>query len=107
MNAKTIAQDALRRRRRADNLRSIQRHLEEWISEAPEGILRSARDGDAGAIFGLGFPPYLGGPFRYADAMGAEEVVRRLERLSAEYGRRFEPAERLRELAREGKAFYP
>lgn len=71
-----------------------------------EGILRSARDGDAGAIFGLGFPPYLGGPFRYADALGAKEVVRRLERLSAEHGERFKPAPGLVELADVGKGFY-
>jgi len=70
-----------------------------------EGILRSARDGDIGAIFGLGFPPFFGGPFSYVDRVGAAEVVRRLERLEAQHGRRFEPAEILRDYARAGRKF--
>ena len=71
-----------------------------------EGILRSARDGDIGAIFGLGFPPFLGGPFRYMDTLGADLVVQRLEKLKAEHGERFTPAPVLLDLANNQKGFY-
>jgi 3-hydroxyacyl-CoA dehydrogenase/enoyl-CoA hydratase/3-hydroxybutyryl-CoA epimerase len=71
-----------------------------------EGILRTARDGDVGAVFGLGFPPFLGGPFHYADALGAAELVRRLESYRDTLGPRFAPAPVLRELARSGATFY-
>ncbi len=70
-----------------------------------DGILRSARDGDIGAIFGLGFPPFLGGPFSWVDRTGASEIVRRLERFSQRYGKRFEPAGILHEHAGSGKLF--
>ncbi len=71
-----------------------------------EGILRSPRDGDIGAIFGLGFPPFLGGPFRFADSMGISEVVRRLSEYQKEHGIRFSPAPLLIEMARTRKTFY-
>ena len=71
-----------------------------------DGILRSARDGDIGAIFGLGFPPFLGGPFRYMDTLGAATVVDKLQALKAEHGERFTPAPSLLKLAKSGKGFY-
>ncbi len=71
-----------------------------------EGVLRSPRDGDVGAVFGLGFPPFLGGPFWYVDTLGAPEVVRRLEGLERQYGPRFRPAALLREHAKQEKLFY-
>jgi 3-hydroxyacyl-CoA dehydrogenase/enoyl-CoA hydratase/3-hydroxybutyryl-CoA epimerase len=71
-----------------------------------EGILRSPRDGDVGAIFGLGFPPFRGGPFRYVDTLGAAEVLRRVRSYELRFGRRFAPAPLLVDMARRGECFY-
>jgi 3-hydroxyacyl-CoA dehydrogenase / enoyl-CoA hydratase / 3-hydroxybutyryl-CoA epimerase len=70
-----------------------------------EGIVASARDADLAAIFGLGFPPFLGGPFRYVDTEGAGPVVDRLRTLEHRYGPRFSPAESLVEAAERGTTF--
>jgi 3-hydroxyacyl-CoA dehydrogenase / enoyl-CoA hydratase / 3-hydroxybutyryl-CoA epimerase len=72
-----------------------------------EKILRSARDGDVGAVFGLGFPPFRGGPFRYADSLGATRVVERLAKYQERFGPRFTPAPLLSDLARTGGKFFP
>ena len=72
-----------------------------------EGILRTPRDGDIGAVFGLGFPPFRGGPFRYVDTVGADVVVARLEDLHARFPSRFSPARLLVEHARAHKRFHP
>ena len=72
-----------------------------------EGILRSVRDGDVGAVFGIGFPPFRGGPFRYVDTIGAASIVRQLQELNTRHPPRFESAELLVEMARSGKTFYP
>ncbi len=70
-----------------------------------DGVLRSARDGDAAAIFGLGFPPQLGGPLRYIDDRGPAAVVDRLRALVADHGERFAPAPLLVEVAERGGTF--
>jgi len=72
-----------------------------------DGVLRSARDGDVGAVFGIGFPPFRGGPFRYIDSVGAASVVRQLQELHDRYAPRFEPSPLLIDMARDGKRFYP
>jgi 3-hydroxyacyl-CoA dehydrogenase/enoyl-CoA hydratase/3-hydroxybutyryl-CoA epimerase len=71
-----------------------------------EGLLRSPRDGDIGAIFGLGFPPFLGGPFRYADAQGPSNVLDRIRHWEQKLGPRFAPAPLLVEMGKAGKKFY-
>lgn len=71
-----------------------------------EGILASARDGDAGAILGLGFPPFRGGPFRYVDETGIAEVVEKLAALAGTHGPRFKPAPLLLKMAKTGKRFH-
>lgn len=71
-----------------------------------EGIIENPLDGDIGAIFGLGFPPFRGGPFRYIDTLGAQQVVDILNDLAAKHGARFKPAQILLDYAKSGKKFY-
>ena len=71
-----------------------------------EGILRSARDGDIGAIFGIGFPPFRGGPFRYADTLGTAALLERTLHYRSKLGKRFEPAPLLVDHGKTGKKFY-
>lgn len=70
-----------------------------------EGILRSARDGDIGAVFGLGYPPFRGGPFWTIDQVGAANVVERLRALEERFGNRFTPAQILIDHAESGSTF--
>ncbi|MGF1688430.1 fatty acid oxidation complex subunit alpha FadJ [Photobacterium japonica] len=71
-----------------------------------EGVIRSVRDGDIGAIFGIGFPPFLGGPFRYMDQLGIATVVELLHQHADHYGERFLPCARLIAMAQAGQTFY-
>jgi 3-hydroxyacyl-CoA dehydrogenase/enoyl-CoA hydratase/3-hydroxybutyryl-CoA epimerase len=71
-----------------------------------DGILRSAADGDLGAIYGLGFPPFLGGPFWYLETLGLQRVVSELESLSQSVGPRFAPATVLRQRLAAGQGLF-
>jgi len=71
-----------------------------------EGIINEPRDGDMGAILGLGFPPFLGGPFRYIDSIGVKKALQNLEVLYEKFGNRFSPAQILKDYASKDKKFY-
>jgi 3-hydroxyacyl-CoA dehydrogenase/enoyl-CoA hydratase/3-hydroxybutyryl-CoA epimerase len=97
-------------RRKFDREEMAERCALQMVNEAirclGEGILRSPRDGDVGAIFGLGFPPFLGGPFRYADSLTPAALLKRLEHYQDKYGERFTPAPFLVDVVNQGKGFH-
>lgn len=80
--------------------------LNEAVRCLEEGIIASARDGDIGAIFGIGFPPFLGGPFRYIDKLGVNNLVATLRQLESRFGSRFTPCDTLLKMAEQGERFY-
>ena len=87
-------------------LRCVLPMLNEAVRCLEEGIIRSPRDGDIGAIFGIGFPPFLGGPFRYMDQLGLEKVIELMNQHAQKYGDRFAPCDGLLTRAGLNKPFY-
>ena len=81
--------------------------LNEAARALEEGVVRQPRDGDIGALFGIGFPAFRGGPFRTLDALGARAAVGTLGRLASLHGDRFLPAASLVEQADHGGRYYP
>jgi 3-hydroxyacyl-CoA dehydrogenase/enoyl-CoA hydratase/3-hydroxybutyryl-CoA epimerase len=80
--------------------------LNEAAAACSEDVVRSPRDGDIGAIYGIGFPAFRGGPLRAIDDLGASRVVSTLHELEDQYGERFRPAPALAEMARQGGRYY-
>ena len=62
--------------------------------------------GDIGAVFGIGFPPFLGGPFRMLDIQGTAKFVDTMKRFRDMKGEQFEPAQILKDYAATGKKFH-
>ncbi|MBD3603478.1 fatty acid oxidation complex subunit alpha FadJ [Dickeya solani] len=75
--------------------RCVMMMLNEAARCLDEGVIRCPGDGDIGAVMGIGFPPFLGGPFHYMNQLGIETVVGTLQSLQAQYGDRFAPTEGL------------
>ena len=64
-----------------------------------EGMVERASDIDLVWQLGYGWPDWKGGPMYYADLLGVDHVLARLEALHVRHGEVFRPAALLRELA--------
>lgn len=87
-------------------LRCVLPMLNEAVRCLDDGIIHSARDGDIGAIFGIGFPPFLGGPFRYMDQLGLKTLVEMMNQHAQKYGDHFAPCDGLVTRAGLDETFY-
>jgi len=65
-----------------------------------------AGDIDIIYVYGFGFPRHRGGPMFYADTVGLDTVLKRVQEYRARFGDYWEPAPLLEKLVAEGRGFY-
>ncbi len=86
----------------------VERCLYPLVNEAAvclrEGVVADAAALDLAMIFGTGFAPFRGGPLRWADAVGVETIVERLDALAKRHGAHLIPSAALKAMA--GRRFH-
>jgi len=80
--------------------------LNEVVRCLEEKIIASPAEADMALVYGLGFPPFRGGAFRYLDTLGNSNVVDQAKRYTALGGLYALPA-LLSEKARHHESWYP
>ncbi|HBN75908.1 MAG TPA: multifunctional fatty acid oxidation complex subunit alpha [Planctomycetaceae bacterium] len=66
-----------------------------------EGVVAEAWMIDLAMVLGTGFAPFRGGPLRFARQLNHNNLIDTLEKLTAVYGERFQPAESIRQLGQQ------
>ena len=88
----------------------LERCLYLMINEAgrvlSENMVKNAKQLDMAMIMGTGFPPFRGGLLKYADKIGINNIIAKLEEFSSKYGEKFTPCIYLQNLAKKNSNFY-
>ncbi len=95
-NAATLTRDELQRRMVLMMINEAARCVEEKVA------IGGVEDVDFAMVMGTGFAPFRGGPLRYADTLGAVEIVGELSGFETNC----EPCALLRDMAKTGGKFY-
>ena len=92
-----------------DDQTIIQRMMIPMINEVvlclQEGIIATPQEADMALVYGLGFPPFRGGVFRYLDSVGIAEFVAMAKQYS-ELGAMYQVPQMLIDMAAKGESFY-
>ncbi|MDX1677633.1 fatty acid oxidation complex subunit alpha FadB [Arsukibacterium sp.] len=80
--------------------------INETIRCLEEGIVQTAAEADMGLVFGLGFPPFRGGPLRYVDTIGLANFVALADKY-AHLGEIYQVTDKTRAMAENGQRFFP
>jgi len=86
--------------------RGLYRMINECAFVLEEEIVSRSETIDFAMIMGAGFPPFYGGPLRYAEKEGLDSIVKDMEKWCDEGLIRFKPAELLKKLVSDDKSFY-
>ena len=71
-----------------------------------DNIVSTPAEADMAMIMGIGFPPFRGGPCRYIDQIGLQNYLALCDKY-ASLGKAYEAPQMIRDMAANGKTFYP
>jgi 3-hydroxyacyl-CoA dehydrogenase/enoyl-CoA hydratase/3-hydroxybutyryl-CoA epimerase/enoyl-CoA isomerase len=70
-----------------------------------EGIVETAAEADLALIYGVGFPPFRGGVFRWMDSIGLQAIADMSAKF-AHLGKSYELTEGMQAMLADGKTYY-
>ncbi|GLX78950.1 fatty acid oxidation complex subunit alpha [Thalassotalea insulae] len=79
--------------------------VNEVIRCLEEGVVDSAAEADMGLIYGLGFPPFRGGPIRYLETLGLDNFIAMADKY-AHLGEIYQVTDGLRTMAASGQSYF-